>query len=135
MDRNNVLKDNTCVIFDETNSLLFQSTEKGVKPLLDFFREHGIKSKLTVYDKIMGRGAVLLAKLIGAETIDTPLISEDALSLAREYGMKIIYDEVVPYIVNRDNTGRCPIETSVIGISDVQIGLQAILGALNKLKS
>lgn len=134
MDTNNLLLKYTCVIMKE-DEIIFTSNEKGVKPLLDFYRQYGIVENLCVVDKIMGRGAILLAKLIGAEKIITPIISIDALSLAKEYGMKVEYEKVVDYIVNRDNTGRCPIESSVLGISDVNQGYEIILKTLQKLKS
>jgi len=134
MDTNKLLNSHTCVIL-ENNQVIFSSDEKGVKPLLDFYHQSGVKQKLCVVDKIMGRGAVLLAKLIGAESIVTPIISKDALALANEYGLKVEYQKLVDYIVNRDNTGRCPIETSVLGISDIQKGYEIILQTLQKLKA
>lgn len=132
-DYNKLLEDYTCVILDKTN-ILFTSQDSGVKPILDFYHQYGPSTTpLTVVDKIMGRSAVLLAKLINANKIYTPIISEDALSLAKFYDIECTYNSVVPYIINRDKTGRCPIEASVLGVTDVLEGYSVIIKTLQKL--
>jgi hypothetical protein len=123
----------TCVIYYKDN-IIFTSTEKGVKPMLDFYHQtKSLQSGYIVVDKIMGRGAVILAKLIQADTIITPTISEPAYRLAKEYNMNITYTNLVSYIINRDHSGHCPIETSVINISDPVIGYQIIIDTLKNL--
>ena len=103
--------------------------------MLDFYHQtKELKSGYIIVDRIMGRSAVILAKLIQATTIITPVISEPALELAKEYKMNITYNEVVEYIINRDKTGRCPIESSVIDISDPLIGYKTIINTLKNLK-
>lgn len=124
----------TCLVFDGEN-LLFQSTKKGVAPLLDCYNEHGTLENLTVYDRIVGRGAALLAVLIGATSIHTPWISEAALSFCKTHNVTVDYDTLVDEIHNRDNTGRCPIETSVLGVEDVNEGYHIIIDTLQKLKT
>jgi hypothetical protein len=128
-----LLDNHTCVIINN-QKITFSSNESGVKPLLDYYQLNGIsKSPLIVIDKIMGRGAVLLAKMINASEIVTPIISKDALELARYYHMKVSYEEVVEYIINRSKTGRCPIESSVLGITDTNVGYTRIIAALQLL--
>ena len=75
----------------------------------------------------------MLSVLINAKTIKTPIISETALSLAKVHGLTVEADKVVPYIINREGNGRCPIETSVLDIEDVQEGYEAIKAAIAKL--
>ncbi|MDD3123153.1 MAG: DUF1893 domain-containing protein [Candidatus Izemoplasmatales bacterium] len=128
-----LLENHTCVII-KNEKVEFSSSESGVKPLLDYYRLNGISQiPLIVVDKIMGRGAVLLAKMINAIEIVTPIISKDALELAKHYKMKVYYDEVVEFIVNRNRTGRCPIEASVLGITDVMDGYNKITETLQGL--
>lgn len=125
--------DKTCFILDD-EKIIFSSSEKGVKPILDFYSDFGVSSKpLTVVDKIMGKGAVVLAILVGAKSITTPTISEDALLLAKEYKLNIYYDELVPYIINRNKDGRCPIESSVLEIDDIEDAYKKIISALKEL--
>lgn len=120
----------TCVIL-ENNNIIFVSSKSGVAPMIEFYKLFSDKHKnLTVIDKIMGRGAVLLAKLIGATKIVTPMISETALELAKEYSMDIEYLNLVPYIINRAKDGQCPIEKSVLNVSDTKLGYQIITKTL-----
>jgi len=128
-----MLDTHSCIILHDSK-IIFVSNESGVKPLLDFY--HSNKSfyeDLTVVDRIMGRGAIILAKLIHANQIITPIISEDALELAGKYQMNVEYTQIVPYIINRTQTGRCPIETSVLGISDELQGYTIIIETLKSL--
>ena len=128
-----LLENNTCAIIHNFE-VVFTSNESGVKPLLDYYQLFGIsQSPLTIVDKIMGRGAVLLAKMINASEIITPIISKDALELAKYYHMKVSYDELVEYIMNRTKTGRCPIETSVLGVTDILEGYTKITVNLQRL--
>ena len=123
----------TCVILNK-DKIVFSSDASGVKPLLDYYHQYGTSNiSLTVVDKIMGSGAVLLAKRINADTIYTPIISKDAIELAHFYHMNVQYLEIVPYIINQAKTGRCPIESSVLGITDTTEGYLRILDTLKKL--
>lgn len=122
------------VLISKDEQVIYTSDFKGVKPLLDYYHQYGPSEiPLTVVDKVMGRGAILLAKLVNVCKVITPLISEDALALANEYNMDVTYEKLVPYIINNTNTGRCPIESSVLGISDTAIGYQAIIKTLQNL--
>ncbi len=123
----------TCFILKE-EKIIFSSIEKGVKPLLDYYHEFGISDiPLLVVDKIIGKGATVLAILIGANKLVTPIISKDALSLANEYHIETTYNTVVPYIINRDNDGRCPIESSVVEIDNIIDGYNKIIKSLKAL--
>ncbi len=126
-------KNATCIIMHK-GDIIFTSIKKGVAPMLDFYDQYlGNHSDLVVIDSIMGRGAVLLAKLIGAVSIHTPIISKPALELARDYKMHIEYLDIVPKILNRSKDGQCPIEKSVLKISDTKKGYEIIKNTLKML--
>lgn len=125
----------TCFILKD-DEIIFSSYERGVKPILDFYHEFGSTKKgLTVVDKVMGKGAIILAKLINTKYIITPIISVDALDLAKYYNMDIYYESKVEYIINSDKDGRCPIESSVLGIANEQDGYKIIIQTLKDLKN
>lgn len=123
----------TCVVLSG-DEIVYTSTEKGVKPLKDFYEEYGPSKELTVIDRIMGKGAVMLAQLVGATTIITPMISSAALEYAKRKNIKAFYDREVDYIINRAKDGRCPIETAVLEINDCQEGYKVIDKTLKDLR-
>ena len=125
----------TCFIIKD-DIVIFSSSERGVKPILDYYNEFGVSDvPLTIVDKIIGKGAVVLAILVGAKTIVTPTISEDGLILAKEYKLNVSFENTVPYIINRDKDGRCPIESSVLKIEDINDGYNKILFKLKELSN
>jgi hypothetical protein len=123
----------TCIIL-ENDKIIFTSTKRGVQPIIDFYNEAKSYSNITIVDRIIGKGAMMLALLVNAQLIYTPVISQDALELANHHGLKCNYSEVVPFIKNRNQTGRCPIESSVLEIHDIQKGYQIILETLENLR-
>ena len=126
--------DKTCFIIEE-DQIVFSSEHKGVKPMIDYYEKFGTSMKgLNVLDRIVGKGAIMLASLIGAEHVITPVISEAALDFALNFKIKVEYSKIVPYIINRTNDGQCPIERSVIAIDEVSAGYRAINETLLKLK-
>ncbi len=123
----------TCFILKE-DKIIFSSSERGVKPIMDFYKEFGTsKAPLTIVDKIMGKSAVVLAILVGAKSIITPTISEAALTLVKEYNLEYYTENIVPYIINRTKDGRCPIESSVLSIDSIEDGYNKIVSAINIL--
>lgn len=122
------------IIISRNDEVIFTSEYKGVRPMMVYMEEFGPSQEpLTVVDRIMGRGAVMLAVLINAKTIKTPIISAPALALAKTHHLTVEAEKVVPYIINREGNGQCPIERSVLNIEDVQEGYQAIKAAIASL--
>ena len=125
----------TCFILRD-EKIIFSSNERGVKPIMDFYKEFGVsKIPLTIVDKIMGKGAIVLAILVGATTVVTPTMSKDALTLVKEYNLEYYAENIVPFIINRTNDGRCPIESSVLSIDNIEDGYNKIISALHELMS
>ena len=127
-------RNKTCIIF-YGKDIVFESEKRGVQPLIDFLSKHKKQKRHYVLaDKIIGKGAVILAKLICITEIHTPIISMDAQNLCIQYGIKVFSVSQVDYIKNRTNTGRCPIESCVLDIDEPFIGYEAIIKTLDNLK-
>jgi hypothetical protein len=125
----------TCIIKDG-NDIVFTSEAKGVKPLLDFLKvDYAVSQKLVLFDKVIGKGAMLLAIKAGVKEIHTPLVSKPALELASHYQIKIDYEKQVDYIINRTKNGMCPIESSVLEIDDIETGYKKIIQTFEALKN
>jgi len=100
---------------------------RGVAPILDFLREKpDLLEDAVVADKVIGRAAALLLIHGKIAALHAFCISDHALDVLTSSGIVLEYDEVVPYIVNRDGTDMCPMEKSVIGIDDPSEAVVAV---------
>lgn len=116
----------TCVLASEEDVIL-RSKEKGVMPLYGFIQREGVSEKpLFMADKIVGKAAAYLALYAGVKRLYTHKISEGGLHILEENGIKVFYDQVVPYIYNRMQTGQCPMESSLEGITKVEEAWQIL---------
>lgn len=62
-------------------------------------------------DKVVGKGAAALMALGKVKEVYAEVISEPALSLLEQKGIRTTYGKLVPHIINREGTGLCPVET------------------------
>ena len=120
----------TCVLCSGDAVLI--DDRRGVKPLLDLLQKD--LAGYCAADKVVGKAAALLYRLIGIAEIYAGVISEPAIAVLEAGGIAVFYDEKVPAIRNRTDTGFCPMETAVWEIDDPELApkiLQGTLAALN----
>lgn len=128
-------RDQACILL-KNGELIYEDTGLGVKPLRKLRQQNFSKApndKLVLIDKVIGKGALMLAELIGVDEIFTPLTSEAALNYSKKCNIPIHSLEIVPFIENRDRTGMCPIENSVKDTNDPILGEQNIEKAIEYL--
>jgi len=70
-------------------------------------------------DRIIGRGAALLAAKGGIVAVYADLLSEPALEVLKEAGMSISYNQLVPHITNWAGDGMCFVEALTLDTSDL----------------
>ena len=96
--------------------LVFSSRKDRLLPLMDYISSGGSQRRdVTVYDKVMGNGAALLAVMIHAAEVCSPLGSEVAVETLEKYGIKYNIDHIVPRIKRPDGKGLCPMEELSLG--------------------
>lgn len=89
-----------------------------------------------VADKVIGKGAAALMCLGGVERVYTDVLSRPALELfAASRVEDVVYDHLVPGIINRAGTGLCPVETLCMPCATPSECLPLIRGFLTRLKS
>lgn len=125
--------DYTCIVIRGEEEI-YHSRDKGVKPLMDYIKQHEQLESIKVLDKIVGKGAMVLAIKSKANEVITPTISQKALDLAKKYHIDVQYDKVVPYIINRTGTGPCPIESAVGPIDQIEEAYKVIITTLAALR-
>lgn len=134
---NQLLEDHksSCIIL-KNNEIIYTSSYIGVKPLMLFLKEEITleeNDQLILIDKIVGKAALLLAVKSKIHRIYTPIISSLALDAAKHYNVRCQASKKVPYIINREGNGMCPIESSVINTQDLDKALNNIEIAISKL--
>lgn len=103
----------TCVIVLEGEVIL--SKERGIRPVLEQLELAPEKLKgASVADKVIGKSAALLFTYAGIQEIYSEIISEYAISVFQKHGISCSYGKRVPYIINREGNGMCPMEQAVL---------------------
>ena len=123
---------NTCVLV--LGDAVYSSSERGVKPLLDFLDSKTNFKGFSAADKTIGAGAAHLYLLLGVKTVWAKVISQSALDILKRANIKTKYETLVPYIINRRGDGMCPIEKAVKDITNSNEALNAINATLEDLK-
>ncbi len=122
------------VVVKEGN-ILFMSTDRGIKPI--YTAATGYKKGLNgscVADRVTGRAAAILCKYGNIEEIHTDVISNEAIRIFKNSGIKYFYEENSQYIKNRDKTDICPIEKLAYGVDDPQVLIQKISEFIGSIK-
>ncbi|MEF9960309.1 MAG: DUF1893 domain-containing protein [Niameybacter sp.] len=114
-------KEASCILFQE-EQVLMTSYEKGVLPLWRFMTEQKSlpTGDLEVADKMVGRAVAYLLVSLGVSQVYTKVISETALEVLKDYPIRITYDELVPFILNRTRDGQCPMEQALTQVVSVK---------------
>lgn len=124
--------DNTCVIIGGDETLVSQ--KRGVAPLLEWLDEGRDLSGYSAADKVVGNGAAFLYVLLGVNDVYARVLSKSAFETLKRHRITVTYDVMTDAIRNRDNTGFCPIESAVAGISSPEEALEAIRERLKEMR-
>ena len=123
----------TCVLCK--GDVLYTSTQRGVKPLLDWLDDKVDLKGFSAADRVVGKGAAFLYVLLGVKEVYAHVMSDEAIRTLAENGIQQQCDVSVKNIINRAGTGICPMEEATREISDPKEALQAIKQRLTELKS
>lgn len=122
----------TCVCCSNTDTLTSQG--RGVAPLLAWYDEGRSLETYAAADKVVGNGAAFLYVLLAVKELHANVISKSALKTLHRYQIPVTYDTLTEAIRNRTNTGACPIETAVAGITAPDEALSAIRNKLKEMQ-
>jgi hypothetical protein len=100
------------------HDILFQSTRKGIAPLIEYIDTYGSSpGDIIAYDRVIGNAAALLLEKAGCMAVFSVIGSELAEKTLQSLDITYSFAHVVPYIVNRTGEGMCPFEKASIGTS------------------
>lgn len=122
----------TCVILGKSQTLRFRL--RGIRPLTDTLRDcpEALKDAF-VADRIIGKAAAMLAVAGGAKAVFGEVMSESGLQMLQSHGIEAQYGTLTASIRNRENTGLCPMEQTVLTLDDPKDALPALLQTLRRL--
>lgn len=124
--------DIVCVL--SKGDVLLTSNLKGVRPWIKWLREcPDVLQDAVVVDKVVGKAAAMLMAVANIKRLYTPMISENALQFLSDTSIDFSYDKTVPFIVNNERNGMCPMEQTVVHIEDPHQGYQALLAKIAQL--
>jgi len=121
----------TCIVMN--NDEIYSSQERGVRPLVNWLKSSCDFKGALVADKVVGKAAAFLYVLLGIKGIYSIVISEPAYLVFKKYNIIVMYDEKVPAIKNRTNTGFCPLETATLNVDDPDGAYTTIIKTLEEL--
>lgn len=126
----------SCVIVKDSE-LVYTSTSRGIFPLYEAKELLNLDlNNSSLADKVIGKGAAMIAHEAGIKNIYGQLMSEQAIDYMNQFNLNVLYKKLVPYIKNRDYTGMCPVETRAIASSDYQefnIKVEEFLKSVNMI--
>ena len=119
-------EDLTLVVVKDGETIL-KSKDKGIKPIFILATELKSEAKgSALADRVIGKGAAILAGYIGIKEIYTDLISQGGIERLEHYKIPYSTKDSCEYIMNRDKTGYCPIENISKDIDDPLILIESI---------
>lgn len=121
----------TCVLLKGETE--YTSRERGVKPLLGFLESDCDFSGFSAADKTVGAGAAYLYVLLGVTSVWAGVLSENAKAVLEKNGIMVVFERLVPQIINRAGDGVCPIESAVSSASTPDEAFVIIKETLHKL--
>lgn len=107
----------------------------GVKPLFEMIesKKNEIKGS-AIGDKVMGRAAAFLCLYGEAAAVYAGIISENAEYLLKKAGKQVNYREMVPYILNKERTGMCPMERLTQDLTEAEAAYSRLKDFFAKFK-
>jgi hypothetical protein len=107
--------DDTLRIYQE-ETLIFSSEKDRLLPLMEYLADFGSgRQPVTIFDKIMGNAAALLAITANCREVYSPLGSDLAVKTLEKHNIEYYLTETVPYIQRPDGKGICPMEKLSLG--------------------
>ncbi len=122
----------TCAVCGRGKS--YESTARGVAPLLNWL-DNGMSFRhFCAADKVVGAGAAYLYVLLGVAEVYAEVVSEAAQKVLERYEISLHFGTLVPRIINRAGDGFCPIEAAVADATDPADALLRIRARLAELR-
>lgn len=131
--RNRLTEEKYSCVLVRNRNIIMASYGKGIKPVFSKLVED--KNSLqgaAMADKIVGKALALLSLFAGIKSVYGYIMSDCAKIILESNGVYVECTEIVPCIMNKDRTDRCPMEILVSNIEDPKEAFDIILNFFQK---
>lgn len=129
-------KEDYALVVVKSGEIIFKSQEKGIRPMYVLARDMKDMAKgSAIADRVIGRGAALLGKYVGAKEIHGNLISKAAIEVYEKDNISYSFNGLCEYIKNRDGSDYCPIEKISWGIENAETFLEELEIFFNNMRT
>lgn len=109
-------------------------SRRGIIDLYELFeKDKAFMRNAALADKVIGKGAALLLVLGGIGRVYADVISTPALTVLQQAHIPTSYSQEVPFIINRQGTGHCPLETACARIDSPEAAYPVIQDFVRKM--
>ncbi len=131
-----ILKTNDSKLVMTDGKTLYSSSVRGVYSLLDLIDKNEYNlSNFSAADKVVGRGAALLYAKMRIKEVYGIVMSEKAKEIFDFYSIPCFYNTLVPFIINRQGDGTCPVEKATENMIDCEKAYSVIQNTVNYKKT
>ncbi len=107
------------------------SEKRGISFLLSLANENKYQG-YSAADKIVGKAAAFLYVIMQVENVYGETITKRATEILRQANINVEYKILTENIINRTNTGLCPMELIVLNIEDKEEAFMALKKKINE---
>ncbi len=126
------LAGHTLCLVREEDVLTFDG--RGIAPMMGLLEEGRDLSGYSAADKVVGKAAAMLFFKAHIKELYAETISKAAADFLLGKGLPFSYGKMTERIVNRDGTGWCPMESTVLTTDDAEEGYLLLKQRLASIK-
>lgn len=119
------------VVVAKGGVIIAEDPGQGIGPILGML-DAGKLSDAVVMDKVFGRAAAAICVRGGAKRVYAVVASKGAAEFLARHGVALEAAQTVESILNRKQTGSCPMERAVAGLDEPEKMIEAIRKAKAK---
>ena len=107
------------LVFVKNSKTLFKTNKEGLSGFLKAIEElNGSLSGASAADRTIGKAAALLCAFSEVKAVFAVTMSQGGLKILDAHAIHYEYENLVPIILNRKKTDKCPFEKLVDNIAD-----------------
>ncbi len=120
--KNILLEKDASLVVCYKNGEIKEYYQDRIKDIKEILREDSNSLKdAVIADKVIGKVAASILTVAGVKEIYAYVMSKFAIPVLEENNIRYEYNKEVEYIINKDNTGMCPMENKYKDEIDINV--------------